>query len=79
MDNITLLALIQQNLLSQGIDTEIHPTSNPTVELTDMLTETTIGVAKGETLEEAFATILGQFAAQSRDIKTGRNTGLSEL
>jgi hypothetical protein len=51
-----------------------------TVTMRDEFTKTTVGVAKGNTLEEAVATILGRFAGSTRNVKVyDTRTSYNEL
>ena len=71
-------------LHKKGIDTEITPKQGKiTVELTNTGDNTTIGVAKDETLEKALSTIIRRLVDDSKMLKEQTNilpfNGLSRL
>lgn len=76
-DNINMLAQLQKSLFQNEIDSIITLGNKVTLEIEDMKTKTTIAVVKGDTLEEAYANLLGTLANHTRMLKTYE--GLSKL
>ena len=79
MSNLDLLTELQKALFDNGLDTTVTLGSEVTLEVEDVNTGSTVCVITGETLENAYANLLGRMSGAVRDTKTGRYEGLSRL
>jgi ribosomal protein L12E/L44/L45/RPP1/RPP2 len=76
-NNLNLLALLQKKLFENDLDVILTISNKITLELEDLSTKTTVAVVKGNSLEDAYANLLGTLANNARALKT--YDGLSKL
>lgn len=79
LSSLDLLTMLQSRLFSSGLDTTVTLGSKVTLEVDDIETAKTVAVVTGDSLEEAYANLLGAMSRAVRDTKTGRYQGLSRL
>ena len=79
MSNLNLLTMLQSQLFAKGLDTTVTLGDKVTLEIEDVETCSIVAVVTGESLEEAYANLLGVMSSRVRDAKTGRYDGLSRL
>lgn len=79
MSNLNLLTMLQSQLFESGLDTTVTLGDKVTLEIEDVETCSIVAVVTGESLEAAYANLLGVMSSRVRDAKTGRYEGLSRL
>ena len=79
MSNLNLLTMLQSQLFESGLDTTVTLGDKVTLEIEDVETCSIVAVVTGESLEAAYANLLGVMSSSVRDAKTGRYEGLSRL
>jgi|11_taG_2_1085331.scaffolds.fasta_scaffold01085_7 hypothetical protein len=79
MNILDFLTMMQTSLFAKGLDTTVSIGSKVTLEIEDVESSKTVAVITGDTLEEAYANLLGAMSGAVRDTKTGRYQGLSRL
>jgi hypothetical protein len=68
-NSIDMLAKLQTSLFENEIDTIVSIGSKITLELQDMKSKSIIAVVTGDTLEDAYANLLGTLANYTRAVK----------
>lgn len=79
MSNLNLLTMLQSQLFAKGLDTTVTLGDKVTLEIEDVETCSIVAVVTGDSLEAAYANLLGVMSSRVRDAKTGRYDGLSRL
>ena len=82
MNNLDMLAKLQFSLFKNNLDCLITIAEKTTISVEDIHTKTTIAVVSGDTLEDAYANLLGVCVSSVRDLKLGKynwDRGLSFL
>lgn len=79
MSNLDLLTELQKSLFDNGLDVTVTLGSKVTLEVEDVETCSMVCIVTGDTLELAYANLLGRCVGSVRDTKTGRYEGLTRL
>lgn len=77
--NLDTLTLLQMSLFNNNLDATVTLGDKVTLEVEDIDTGSIVCIVTADSLEQAYADLLGRCVGSVRDAKTGRYKGLSRL